>query len=88
MKMRFCDGKRQQHFIRRMTVSGGVLLMVFFLAKTLGWAAELETVTQWNRLSYDVQDTVIAERWETSEIYGQALIQGRAHPAEGGHGTR
>ena len=76
MKPRSHDGKRQKHFIKYMARSWNALLIVSILTATHGWATELETVAQWNRLTYDIQDAAIAESWEKSEIYGKALIQG------------
>ena len=54
-----------------------IALVIAILIKVYpAWAADLNIVAEWNRLIYDIQDKKIAEKWEKSEIYGKALIQG------------
>lgn len=53
-------------------------LLVSFLSSVSAGADPLqpEIVATWNSLPYKVNDTVIAERWKNSQIFGKALIQG------------
>ena len=39
-------------------------------------APELEVVAEWNSLSYLVKDKATKQRWEKSDLYGKALMQG------------
>lgn len=66
----------RRHVRWRSTVIGSALLSAIIFAAYPAWTAELDIVAEWNRLTYDIQDTTIAENWEQSEIYGKALIQG------------
>lgn len=44
---------------------------------------EPEVVAEWNRLTYDIKDPSQRARWEGSDIFGKALIQGLKLDSEG-----
>ncbi len=39
-------------------------------------APQLELIAEWNKLPYQVESNTIRSRWESSDIYGKALMQG------------
>ncbi len=54
-------------------------LLTLILLSTSVMAAQepkLEIVAEWNSLPYLIKDKQIKQRWETSELYGKALMQG------------
>ena len=55
-----------------------VTLAMIVVASMRVLAAEDEprVVAQWNSLAYKISDPKIAERWQKSQIYGKALVQG------------
>ena len=65
-----------QHAIGRSAALSIALVIAILFNFYPVWAADLNIVAEWNRLLYDIQDKKIAEKWEKSEIYGKALIQG------------
>ncbi len=58
---------------------GCVLMTMACLFSSALSATELtapEVVAEWNSLPYQIQDQKIRTQWESSELYGKALVQG------------
>ena len=59
----------------------GKFLITFTLLSTSVMAAnpptpKLEVVAQWDSLPYLVKDKTTKQRWEQSDLFGKALMQG------------
>jgi len=67
--------------------SASNLVASIFMLVTLPLSAqsliEPEVVAEWNRLTYDIKNSSQQARWENSEIFGKALIQGLKLDSEG-----
>ena len=70
--------KHTLHFIFSLT-----LMLVFSHSVQAETKKKLEIIAEWNSLPYKTEDQNTAKKWEQSDIYGKALIQGAKLDSEG-----
>lgn len=51
-------------------------LTLSLLATSVIAAPKLDVVAEWDSLPYQIKDNTIKQRWEKSDLYGKALMQG------------